>query len=116
MFAIILPMQKIKTEVSFVDRNGRTLSKRTSYYESGQVAEVGLYGHNLGDWSWSVPIGVIRKFYENGQLKCELAYDDQGVRDGESVFYSQYGRLVRKEIFSNDRKIKEINFEKSESA
>jgi antitoxin component YwqK of YwqJK toxin-antitoxin module len=107
-------MSKIKTEVSFVDRNGRTLSKRTSFYENGQVAEIGLYGHNLGEWSWNVPIGAVRRFYENGQLKCELLYDEQGVRDGESVYYNRYGRLLRKEIFSNDRKIKEILYEKDE--
>ncbi len=104
-------MSKMRTEVTFVERNGRTFSKRVVYHDNGQIAEIGLYGRSLESWSWDVPNGVIRKYFRNGQLECELLYDEHGVRDGESLFFNMYGKLIRKEVYQRDRKVEEVTYQ-----
>ncbi len=104
-------MSKTKTEVSFVERNGRTFSKRIVYHDNGQIAEIGLYGNSLESWSWDVPNGVVRKYFRDGQLEAEILYDEQGIRDGESLYYDSKGRLIRKVVYSQDRKVEEISYE-----
>ncbi len=104
-------MSKLKTEVVFVEKNGRTLSKRTSYYENGQIAHVGLYGNGQGDWSWKIPVGLERSYYDNGQVESEISYNEFGVKDGESNFYNKNGKLIKKWIHSKDVLIEEQIFE-----
>ncbi len=108
-------MSKTKTEVSFVVRNGRTFSKRIVYHENGQIAEVGLYSNSLESWSWDVPSGVVRRYFSDGQLEAEILYDEQGSLDGESLYYDYRGRLIRKIVYVQDRKVEEIAFEVKDS-
>jgi antitoxin component YwqK of YwqJK toxin-antitoxin module len=103
-------MSKFRSEVVFVEKNGRTLSKRTSYYENGQIAEVGIYGNGQGDWSWNIPVGVVKKYFENGQIESEIPYNDYGAREGESNFYDKKGKLIRKSIHSKDLLIEDKSF------
>ncbi len=107
-------MSKTKTEVSFVERNGRTFSKRIVYHDNGQIAEIGLYANSLESWSWDIPSGVVRKYFRDGQLEAEIVYDEQGTRDGESLFYDSHGKLIRKVIYLQDRKVEEITYEDNE--
>lgn len=104
-------MDKLKTEVIFIEKEGRTFSKRSVYFENGQVAEVGLYVNSLNDWSWNIPIGTVRTFYLNGMVKSEIAYDDYGSKDGESLYYNMNGKLIRKCNYAKDNLIKETLFE-----
>ncbi|MGE3608880.1 MAG: toxin-antitoxin system YwqK family antitoxin [Bacteriovoracaceae bacterium] len=99
-----------KTTVNFETRNGRTLSRRTDYHPNGKVAETGLYGQGLNHWAWDIPIGIIREYYDNGQLKSEVAHNEQGARDGESCYYDRKGKLILKVIYHLDRKVKEIDY------
>lgn len=104
-------MSKLRTVVALVEKNGRTLSKRTCYYENGQVAETGLYAISQNGWGWNIPIGVVHIYYESGQLKAELGYNESGSLDGESLYYSQSGKLLQKKTYSKDRLIKDEVFE-----
>lgn len=99
-------MTKLKTEVTFIEKNGRTLSKRISYFENGQVAEIGLYGNAHNNWSWNVPVGSVKKYYENGQLESEVSYNEFGTLEGESSYFSRAGKLLRKTVHQNDILIK----------
>lgn len=111
-------MTKLKTEVSLIERNGRTVSKRTAYYENGQVAETGTYSISQHGWSWNVPIGVVKSYFENGQLKSEISYSENGSLDGESFFYDSHGTLLKKQSYAKDKLLNEEvyvleeNFEK----
>jgi len=100
-------MSKTKTEVTFVERNGRTLSKRTAYYENGQIAEIGTYSIGQHSWGWNVPVGVVKTYFENGQLKSELAYNESGVLDGDCLYFDQNGELIKRLTYSKDRLVKE---------
>lgn len=100
-------MSKLKTEVAFVEKNGRTFSKRTAYYENGQIAEVGIYAIGQHGWGWNIPVGVVKSYFENGQLKSELAYNESGILDGECVYFDLTGALIKKLTYSQDKLIKE---------
>lgn len=104
-------MSKLRTEVAFVERNGRTLSKRTSYYENGQIAHIGLYGNGQGQWSWNVPVGIEKNYFDNGQIESEISYNEAGSKDGESLYYNKNGKLIRKCVHSKDVLIQEEIFE-----
>lgn len=108
-------MSKVKTEVQLIEKNGRTFSKRTEFYESGQVAKIGVYSNNQSDWSWSIPTGLVTSYFENGQLKSEENFDDSGCRDGESVFFEKDGFVLRRAQYQKDRLIKEEVFKKPET-
>lgn len=103
-------MSKLKTEVKFVEVSGRTLSQRTSYYEDGTVAVKGTYGASQNGWEWNVPVGIVEKFYENGQLEHKLIYNTNGNLDGECVFYNKKGEMVRKRLYAKDVLIEEHNY------
>lgn len=107
-------MSRFRTEVAFVEKNGRTLSKRTSYHENGQVAQIGLYGNGQGQWSWNVPVGIEKNYFDNGQLESEISYNESGSKDGESNYYNKSGKLIRKCVHSRDRLVEEQIFEEPE--
>jgi len=44
-------MDKQKTELVFIEKEGPTFSKRTVYFENGQIAEVSLNVNSLNDWA-----------------------------------------------------------------
>lgn len=100
-------MTKLKTEVSLVERNGRTLSKRTAFYDNGQIAEIGTYSISQHAWAWNVPVGVVKTYFENGQLKSELNYNESGILDGECLYFNQQGEMVKRLTYVKDKLIKE---------
>ena len=104
-------MDKRKTEVIFIEKEGRTFSKRTEYFENGQVAEVGLYVNSLNDWSWNIPSGIVRSFYMDGRVKSEILYDEYGCKDGDSIYYDKKGRLEKKASYSKDILVSEVVFD-----
>lgn len=108
-------MSKIKTDVQLIEKNGRTFSKRTEYYENGQIAKIGVYSNNQSDWTWSIPTGSVVSYHENGQVKSEESFDESGSREGESVFYEKDGFVVRRAQYQKDRLIKEEVFKKPET-
>lgn len=103
-------MNKIKTEVTFIEKNGMNYSRRIERYENGQIASEGIFSKSLNDWSWSVPHGVYKTYYEDGTLKSEEIFDERGARSGTSCYFSKMGRLIRKLEYHEDRLVKEENF------
>jgi antitoxin component YwqK of YwqJK toxin-antitoxin module len=103
-------MNKQKTEVTLIERNGRTFSQRTEFFENGQISKVGVYTNGLNSWSWNIPTGIVKSFWENGQLKSEITYNDFGSLDGESKYYDAKGAMTKKSVFSNDVLIEEQSF------
>ena len=99
-------MSKIKSEVTFVERNGRTLSKRKEYYENGKLLREGLYSKGQGSWGWNIPVGSIVTFYENGKMKCEELFDEAGNLNGETKLYNSEGILEKTVIYLNGKEIK----------
>jgi len=104
-------MGKLKTDVAFIEKSGRTFSKRTEYYENGQVAQVGVYVNNQRDWSWTIPTGVVKSYFENGQLKSEISYNENGSLEGESNYFNSEGKLVKKLRYSKDILQEEVIYE-----
>lgn len=104
-------MGKFKTDVDLLEKNGRTFSRRTEYYENGQIFRVGIYSSNHGNWSWNNPAGKVITYYENGTVQSEVNHNENGSLDGESVFYAKDGQVVRRLVYSKDKLISEDNFE-----
>lgn len=104
-------MSNLKTEVTLIEKSGRTLSKRTEYYHNGQIAKTGIYGNAQGQWAWNVPMGAITTYYEDGILQSEINYNDNGSLDGESLYYNKKGELSKRLTYQKDKLLKEEVFE-----
>ncbi len=104
---------KVRTEVVFEVRNGRTLSKIRDYHENGKLAREGIYGNGHGQWNWDIAIGVVKRFHFNGNVKSEEQFDDGGSLDGESRFYDESGRLTSRIFYTKDKKTNEEYFDKA---
>lgn len=98
---------KIKTEVEFEEKNGRTYSRRTDFYENGQICKTGTYTCSQNTWAWDVPAGAVKSFFENGQLESEVLYNEFGVQDGESTYFDKKGSLLARVLFRDGVKIDE---------
>ncbi|MBY0517019.1 MAG: hypothetical protein K2P81_08935 [Bacteriovoracaceae bacterium] len=107
-------MNKRKTEAEIFEKNGRSFSHRTVYFENGKVAESGVYTCGQSDWSWTVPAGVINRYSENGEPLSVETYNEYGELDGECKYYDNKGKLLKKSIFKKDVLIEEEVFEKKE--
>lgn len=88
-------MSKLRTEVTFVEKNRRTFSKRVEFYENGQVAKTGLHANSPGGWFWAIPAGPVVTYYENGVLKSEIHHDEYGNFEGESRYFDEKGKLIK---------------------
>ncbi len=104
-------MNKLKTDVVFIEKKGRTYSKRTDYFENGNIAHIGMYGNTPSNWAWTIPTGIIRTFYENGRIQSEISYDDHGSLNGESNFYNFYGQKIMRRVYDDDKLIDETVYE-----
>jgi antitoxin component YwqK of YwqJK toxin-antitoxin module len=100
-------MSKIRSVVNFEERNGRSLSNRKEYFENGNLFREGYYSKSQANWSWDIPIGVVRTFNENGTPKSEELYDEAGYLDGESKFYNKKGELERTALYLDGKLQKE---------
>lgn len=103
--------EKVRTEVIFEVRNGRTLSRTKEFFEDGTMASEGLFSSGA-HWSWDIPAGMIKTYFKNGILKSEELFDVGGNREGDSKFYDDHGTLIARYTFSNDKKISEEFFDK----
>lgn len=101
---------KLKTQVSFEQKNGRTFSRRKEFYENGVLAREGLYASGV-NWGWTIPAGVIKSYSRNGKLIAEEYYDEHGNHDGESVYYNEEGAIIKKVLYVKDKKVKEQFFD-----
>lgn len=108
-------MLKRKTEVSLFEKGGRTYSNRSEFFENGQLALVGTYTNSANDWSWNIPTGVVKTYFDNGQLESEMVYDEHGSLDGESSYYDKKGNLLKKLRYAKDVLVSEEVFEIQES-
>jgi antitoxin component YwqK of YwqJK toxin-antitoxin module len=102
----------MKTQVLFETKQDRTLSRRKEFYDDGTLFREGLYSKAQGSWQWDIPIGPVKTYNPNGTLKSEENFDDSGTLDGESFFYDIDGKIDRRVLFSNGKKIKEVITEK----
>lgn len=103
-------MAKLKTEVTFIEKNGRTLSKRDSYHENGQLAETGVFSNSQSSWRWDVPSGPMLTYHSNGQLKSSLPYNEKGFLHGESLHYDRKGKLIKRSVHAHDKLVEEEIF------
>jgi antitoxin component YwqK of YwqJK toxin-antitoxin module len=101
----------MKTEVVLETRAGRTLSKRTEYYNDGTMFRQGTYSQAHGAWSYDIPIGLIKTFNPNGTICSEEMYDSTGTKSGESNYYQKDGLLIKRIVYDNGKKISETDFE-----
>lgn len=105
-------MGKAKTDVNFVNINGRTLSQRISFHENGKISQEGMFGIGNG-WRWNIPVGKIKNYFEDGILESELIYNDYGALDGECLYFDRKGQLIKKIKYANDKVIQETFAEKA---
>lgn len=98
---------KIRSEVNFEEKNGRTLSRRKEFYENGNLYKEGLYSIGQGSWEWNIPIGVVRTYSEQGILTSEEHYDEAGTLEGDSKYYTPKGELAKVVTYSNGKKTNE---------
>ena len=106
-------MNKLRTEVTFVEKNKRTFSKRVEFYENGQIAKTGLYANSPGGWLWAIPAGPVISYYEDGTLKSEILHDEFGNLEGESRYFDEKGKLKRTKSYQQDKLIEEVDLEVS---
>jgi antitoxin component YwqK of YwqJK toxin-antitoxin module len=82
---------------SKIDRTGEA-DEMTTWFESGQKQEEFLPG-------------LIREWYENGQLKAEVRLDDFKNYHGDMKMWDEDGNLVTHEIYENGELVKRWNIE-----
>ncbi|WPU64752.1 toxin-antitoxin system YwqK family antitoxin [Peredibacter starrii] len=99
-------MSKIRSEVNFETRNGRTLSHRREFFENGILFREGHYSKSQASWGWDIPIGTVKTFDENGTLRKEEHFDETGSLSGESKYFTAKGELQRTATYS-DGKLKD---------
>ncbi len=97
-----MPAKKKRTEAELFEKNGRTFSKRTEFYDNGQIAMTGVFTSSQNDWSWNVAVGTVMHYYEDGVVKSSQSYDDYGALDGESLYYDIKGNLMKKLRYAKD--------------
>lgn len=100
-------MKKSKVEAEIFEKNGRSFSRRTEYYENGQVRMTGVFTCSQNDWSWNVAVGPVTHYYEDGTLKSSASYNDYGALDGESSYYDKKGNLAKRTRHQNDKLLEE---------
>ena len=102
-----MSIKKRKVEAEIFEKNGRNLSRRTEYYDNGQVRMTGVFACSQNDWSWNVAVGPVTHYYEDGTLKSSASYNDYGARDGESSYYDKKGNLAKRTKYQNDKLLEE---------
>ncbi len=107
--------EKLKTEVEFEVRKGRTFARIKDFYENGNLAREGVYTNGHGEWNWEIAIGTVKRYFANGNLKSVERYDEAGSLDGESLFYNDKGMITSKLVYSKDKKILEEFYDKDKS-
>jgi len=105
---------KYKTVVDLEDRNGRVVSRRKEYHANGNLYREGVFSRGQKSWEWNCPMGIVRTYHENGQLKCEEHYDEHGVREGETIIYDPKGTILKKITYIHDKIVREESFEVKE--
>lgn len=98
---------KKRSEVTFEEKNGRTLSRRKEFFQNGQLFREGLYSRGLNNWEWDIPIGVVKTYSDQGILISEEYFDESGTQEGDSKYYSKTGELEKIITFSNGKINKE---------
>lgn len=99
-------MAKIRSEVNFETRGGRTLSHRREFFENGVLFKEGYYSKSQANWGWDIPIGTVKTFDEHGTLRKEENFDETGSLNGESKYFTPKGELQRTAVYV-DGKLKE---------
>jgi antitoxin component YwqK of YwqJK toxin-antitoxin module len=102
-----MPNRKKTVEAEVFEKNGRSFSRRTEYYDNGQIRMTGVFTCSQNDWSWSVAVGPVRQYYEDGTLKSSRSYNDYGELDGESTYYDRKGNLAKRTTHRNDKLVEE---------
>jgi antitoxin component YwqK of YwqJK toxin-antitoxin module len=102
-----MPIRKKTVEAEVFEKNGRHYSRRTEFYDNGQIRMTGVFTCSQNDWSWSVAAGTVSHYYENGKLKCSKSYNDYGALDGETCHYDKKGNLAKRANYKNDKLVEE---------
>ncbi len=101
--------EKLRTEVNFETKAGRTLIRKKDFYENGILAREGLFSGG-GQWEWDIPAGLIKNYFKNGILKSEEHFDESGNRDGESKYFTDKGELLSKSNYAKDKLLSKEEF------
>jgi antitoxin component YwqK of YwqJK toxin-antitoxin module len=81
---------------------------RQTFWDNGQVSEQGLFQELTEDsqwmslrfsrWSYEQPVGTHKRFFENGKLRTQETYNEDGKPAGKHSEYDDQGQL-REEAF-----------------
>lgn len=72
----------VSLKVKGVYENGRPNGAYEKYYQDGSLMEQGIFHRKYYIQEWTA-------YWENGNLKTERYFDDQGKKHGKEIFYFQ---------------------------
>ena len=97
---------KLKTEANYTTLGDNTVLTRKTFFNTGKIAqESQLVAAGL--WSSEFKVGESKKYHDNGKVESLENYDKFGNLEGESLYYDNSGRLLRKKTFARNKLIKE---------
>ena len=65
----------IKTSLNY--KNGKLISSSKTYSKEGKLIEEGQYKYS-DDWVYSRKDGIWKTYYDTGEMKVEITYDEKG--------------------------------------
>jgi hypothetical protein len=71
------------------------------YHYNGKLAE-------MGTWMNSKWVGKYKSYYDNGNARTELNYDNEGRRDGIQRFYHETGELFKECVYSQGKELNSL--------
>lgn len=87
----------LTSEINYA--NGKCNGKYKIYNEEGKVSIEGDFKNNLqeGMWTW---------YHLNGEKEASVNFS-HGEKEGEEIFWSESGKIVKREFYNLDKLIKE---------
>lgn len=92
LFSLIIPYSVIaqKTDtLNYMDANGKKQGYWIQKYENGNIKFEGYFKNN-------VPVGIVKKYHENGVLKYDMYYDPKDIHSVCVTMYDIVGELSAK--------------------
>lgn len=102
---------KLKTEAVYtVKDEDNTLLTRKTFYDTGKLLQESTLVA-AGLWASEFKVGVSKKYHDNGKLESLENYDKFGDLEGESFYYDNRGKILRKRTFARNQLVKEEKFD-----
>ncbi len=89
----------IKQQVSNY-KNGKLDGLNLTYYEDGSTLTEGAFEEDerIGEWIW---------YYQSGDYQCTVTFE-KGQKQGDQIFWSEFGREAKKEVYEDGELIEEV--------